>query len=177
MSDPFIGEIRLFGFPRIPDGWLGCNGALYSIAEYEVLYTLIGTVYGGDGNTTFGVPDLRGRVPLAQGSGRGLTPRALGEIGGQPQHTLLTTEMPTHSHALVASMTAGETAAPGPSVQFATASLATAALYTQPADIPSYVVMANSIALAGQNQAHDNMMPTLTANYCICYAGIFPSQS
>lgn len=176
MSDPFVGEIRLFGFPRIPIGWAACNGASLSIADNQILFTLIGTAFGGDGVTSFNVPDLRGRVPVSQGNGRGLTPRVLAQIGGEPQHTLRTAEMPSHSHALVATTTTGNTPTPGPSVQLATASLATAALYTQPASTPSYIAMAPSIAQAGNSLPHDNMMPTLTANYCICTIGVFPQQ-
>jgi microcystin-dependent protein len=177
MSDPFVGEIRLFSFQRIPLGWLACDGSQQPIANYEVLYTLLGTVFGGDGVNTFNVPDLRGRVPLSRGSGRGLTPRALGQISGTPTHTLSMSEMPFHGHALMASTKTGETAIPGPGVQLATASLTTDSLYTAPASIPNYVVMGASIVASGRSQAHDNMMPTLTANYCICFAGIFPPQS
>lgn len=176
MADPFIGEIRLFGFPRIPTGWQACNGSLLSIANFEALYLLIGTTYGGDGVTSFGVPDLRGRVPLSMGSGRGLTPRTLGEIAGEPAHTLLTAEMPSHGHGLVATALEGTTAIPGPTVQLGTASLATSAVYTQPANIPSYVGMASSIMPAGNSLPHDNMMPTLVGNYCIAVVGVFPAQ-
>src|SRR5262245_52997972 len=100
MSEAFIGEIRMFAFPRIPTGWVLCNGSPLSIANYTPLYSVIGTTYGGDGVTTFAVPDLRGRVPIHQGQGTSLPPYQLGQLGGEDQHTLLNNELPIHSHAL-----------------------------------------------------------------------------
>ena len=176
MSDPFVGEIRLFGFPRVPNGWLACNGASLPISQYDVLFTLIGTTYGGDGVTTFCPPDLRGRVPISQGTGGGLTPRTLGEISGEESHTLLFPEMPSHGHALLSTRNAGTTPTPGPAVHLAAASLSASKLYAPQANVPSYDVMAASVTPTGNNQSHDNMMPTLTGNYCICFAGVFPSQ-
>ena len=176
MSDPFVGEIRLFGFPRVPNGWLACNGASLPISQYDVLFTLIGTTYGGDGVTTFCPPDLRGRVPISQGTGGGLTPRTLGEISGEESHTLLFPEMPSHGHALLSTRNAGTTPMPGPAVHLGAASLSASKLYAPQANVPSYDVMAASVTPIGNNQSHDNMMPTLTGNYCICFAGVFPSQ-
>ena len=98
MSAPYIGEIRLFSFPRIPTGWFACDGSLKPIAEYEVLYALLGTTFGGNGINTFGVPDLRGRVPVDMGRGTGLTPRIIGESSGSENVTLLTLNLPSHSH-------------------------------------------------------------------------------
>lgn len=176
MSDQFIGEIRLFGFPRIPDGWLACNGTLQSIANFEILYQLIGTTYGGDGINTFGIPDLRGRVPLSYGNGPNLTPRVMGQSFGEPTHTLLSTEMPSHSHALLSTTNAGTIATPAPSVHLATSNISTKPLYAPQAGVASYSVMArSSLNLTGNSLPHDNMMPTLTCNYCIAYSGIFPS--
>lgn len=178
MSDQYIGEIRLFGFSRIPIGWLACNGALLSISQYDVLYTLIGTTYGGDGVTTFAVPDLRGRVPLSQGIGRGLSQRSLGERAGEESHTLVNNEMPNHGHALLSTTNAGTTTTPGTGVHLAAASIPATHLYAPQANVPTnYNVMAPSIGLAGNNEAHNNMMPTLTCNYCIATDGIFPTQN
>jgi microcystin-dependent protein len=177
MSDPFVGEIRLFGFPRVPTGWLACDGASVPISQYDVLFALIGTTYGGDGVTTFNVPDLRGRLPLSQGNGRGLTPRVLGEIGGEEAHILLGSEMPSHSHSLLSTTTPGTTPTPDPSLHLATSSIASAKVYAPQADVPGDDVMAPSIGATGNNLPHDNMMPTLTCNYCICWSGIFPAQS
>jgi microcystin-dependent protein len=176
MSDQFIGEIRLFGFPRIPDGWLACNGTLQSIANFDVLYSLIGTTYGGDGVTTFGIPDLRGRVPLSQGTGLNLTPRVMGQSFGEPTHTLRSTEMPSHSHALLSTTRPGTTATPAQSVHLATSSTSSKPLYAPQAGVSSYNVMApSSLNQTGNGLPHDNMMPTLTCNYCIAYYGIYPS--
>ncbi|MEG1117467.1 MAG: tail fiber protein, partial [Janthinobacterium sp.] len=102
MSTPYVGEIRLFSFPRIPTGWFACDGSLKPISEYEVLYILLGTTYGGDGVNTFGVPDLRGQVPLHQGTGPGLTPRVMGQKGGSETVTLLQTQLPAHTHVVSA---------------------------------------------------------------------------
>jgi microcystin-dependent protein len=177
MADPFVGEIRLFGFPRIPVGWAACDGSVLSIAENDVLFLLIGTTFGGDGISTFNVPDLRGRVPLSQGNGPGLSPRVLGELGGQEAHTLLLGEMAQHGHGITASTTPGTITTPAPSAQFAAASLTTSTLYAPQAAGLKYEVMAASITATGNNLPHDNMMPTLTCNYCICTSGIFPSQT
>jgi len=177
MSDPFVGEIRLFGFPRVPTGWVACNGALLPISNYEVLFTLIGTTYGGDGQTTFGVPDLRGRVPIHQGTGGGLSQRVIGQASGEETHPLLSTEMPSHGHALLSTTNPGNTATPGTGVHLAASSAATTELYAPLANVPGYNVMAPSITPTGNNLPHDNIMPTQVANFCICWAGIFPSQN
>ena len=114
MSDPYVGEIRMFGGNFAPDGWMNCEGQLLPIAENETLFQLIGTMYGGDGQTTFGLPDLRGRVPLHAGAGTGLTPRTLAQLGGAETVTLSTAQMPAHNHAVLASSNAASTnATPG----------------------------------------------------------------
>src|SRR4051812_41772774 len=120
MSDPFIGEIRLFAFSRVPNGWFACNGQSVSIAEYETLYAIIGTIYGGDGQTTFNVPDLQGRVAIGRGQGTGLPNFSLGQPGGEESHTLVEPEMPVHSHALMSSTAAATTQTPGPTLHLAT---------------------------------------------------------
>lgn len=177
MANPFIGEIRMFGFPRIPDGWLACDGSLQSISEYEVLYTLIGTAFGGDSINTFGLPDLRGRVPISQGSGRGLTPRALGELGGEPEHVLQLTEIPSHSHALTSTSNVGTTVTPSNSVHLATVNPSTARLYAPASSVTNSLVMAPSVNSTGNGLPHPNMMPTLTGNFCICWSGVFPTSN
>lgn len=174
MSDQYVGEIRLFGFPRIPDGWLACDGSLKSIANYDVLYALLGTTFGGDGINTFGLPDLRGRVPLSQGNGQGLTPRVMGQSFGEPTHTLLSPEMPSHSHALLSTTNAGTTAAPSQSVHLAASNTANK-LYAPQGSVTGYSVMAPSLTSNGNSLPHDNMMPTLACNYCIAYYGVYPS--
>jgi len=174
MSDPFIGEIRLFGFPRIPDGWLACAGQSLPISQYDTLYAVIGTTYGGDGNSTFNLPDLRGRVAIGQGQGQGFPNYMLGQVGGEEEHTLIEAEMPAHSHALVSSTAVGTAATPADTLHLATASAYN--LYAPVANAGTYAVMATCVTTAGNSVGHDNMMPTVVANYCICYAGVFPSS-
>ncbi len=175
MSTPYVGEVRMFGFPRIPTGWFACDGSLKSIAEYQTLYTLIGTTYGGNGVQTFGVPDLRGRAPLHQGRGPGLTQRVMGEVGGTEQVTLNIQQIPQHNHNLLASNAAATTVTPGPTVALAT--IASENLYIPSVTGLTPMALApQSVGMTGNTLAHDNMMPTLTVSYCIAWAGIFPSQ-
>jgi microcystin-dependent protein len=174
MSDSFIGEMRLFGFPRIPDGWLACSGQSLPIAQYDTLYAVIGTTYGGDGAQSFNLPDLRGRVPIGQGAGPSLPTYTLGQLAGQEGHTLVETEMPTHSHALLSSTTTATTATPAATVHLATSSSGN--LYAPVMNAAPYAKMAACVTTAGKSIAHDNMMPTVVANYCICFVGIFPSS-
>jgi len=175
MAEPYIGEIRLFAFPRVPNGWVACDGHLLSISAFSALFAVIGTIYGGDGVTTFATPDLRGRVGIGQGQGPGLPSYQLGEVSGEENHTLISNEMPSHSHALTSSTAVGATALPGPTVHLATAS--SGYLYAPPANIPSYDVMASCIVSNGNGLPHDNMMPTIVANYCMAYNGVFPSPT
>ena len=174
MADPFIGEIRLFGFPRVPDGWFACNGQSVSIAQFETLYAVIGTTYGGDGVNTFNLPDLRGRVPIGQGQGTRLPNYTLGQPGGEENHTLIEAEMPTHSHALMSSTVTATDVTPGPTLHLATASAGE--LYAPIANAGTYSTMAPCVATSGNSLGHNNMMPSVVANYCICYAGVFPSS-
>lgn len=174
MADPFMGEIRLFGFPRVPDGWLACSGQSLPISEYETLYTIIGTTYGGDGVQTFNLPDLRGRVPIGQGGGQGGPTYTIGQIAGEEEHTLTEAEMPVHSHSLLSSTAIAETPTPGPTVHLATSSSGN--LYAPVLDAGPYVTMAPCVTTAGNSIGHNNMMPSVVANYCICIDGIFPSQ-
>jgi microcystin-dependent protein len=173
MSESFIGEIRLFAFPRIPNGWLACDGSSLQISNYQPLYTVIGTTYGGDGITTFNVPDLRGRVPIHEGQGQGLPPYILGQIGGEDQHTLINNELPVHSHGLTSSSSTTTTPTPGNTVHLGTASAGL--LYAPSGNAPPYEVMAPCVMPTGNSQGHNNIMPTLVGNYCICNDGIFPS--
>lgn len=175
MSAPFVGEIRIFGFNRVPSGWLACDGSTPPIASYEVLYSLIGTTYGGDGQSTFGLPDLRGRAPLHQGTGGGLSPRLMGEVGGAEEVQLLTSQMGAHSHTMLASTASGMTAAPDQSSDVAT--ITAENLYIPDVTSMTPVALApRSVGLAGGSTPHDNMMPTLTVSYCIAWAGVFPNR-
>ena len=175
MSTPYVGEIRLFGFSRTPIGWQACDGSLLPISVYEVLFALIGTTYGGDGQSTFAVPDLRGRVPLHQGNGTGLTPRIIGEVSGVESVTLLSQQMPAHTHTLVATTLAANAAAPSVAVELGAISGDT--LYATDINVGSFGLSPASTTADGGTQPHDNLMPTLTVQFCIALEGIFPPQN
>lgn len=177
MSDCFIGEIRLFAFGKAPRGWALCSGQLISISTNEVLYSLIGTIYGGDGRTTFGLPDLRGRVPIAFGTSNQGNVYSIGQAAGTETDTLLASQMPTHSHALTSTTNQGTTAAPGPNVHLATVNVANKVLYAPANGIAGYDVLAPCVGEAGSGTPHENMMPSLTMNFCIALEGIYPSRS
>lgn len=176
--DPFVGQIALFGFNFAPAGWAICDGSLLPISQNDALFALIGTTYGGDGQTNFALPDLRGRIPVHQGQGPGLGNWTMGERAGSETVTLTQGQMPSHGHALVASAAnpaAGATAIPGPSVMLASGG--TAVTPYAPAGGSATGLSASSVSVAGGSQPHDNMMPTLVANYCISLFGVFPSPS
>lgn len=175
MSTPFVGEIRLFGFSRIPDGWFACDGSLQPISQYDVLFALIGTTYGGDGQSTFGVPDLRGQVPIHQGTGNGLTTRVLGQNGGNESVTLLTNNLPAHTHAY--STTTATAGASAPSSNALLGALSTDKMYaTDLTGATAFALASSAVTISGNSIPHENTMPTLTASYCIAWTGIFPSQ-
>lgn len=177
MSMPFVGEIRMFGFGRVPNGWFTCNGALVSIAEYELLFTLIGTTYGGDGQNTFALPDLRGRLPLHQGAGIGLTNRVIGESSGTESVTLSVAQMPMHTHALT--VTSAAATLDTPNATALPAAVAGETFYVSDVVTGATAVSmeTEAVSVSGGSQAHENCMPTLTVQYCIAWAGIYPSQA
>ncbi len=176
MSTPYVGEIRLFSFSRVPTGWLPCNNSLQRITDYQLLYTLIGTTYGGDGQTTFATPNLAGRVPVHQGTGLGLSTYVIGQLGGSEAVTLQQTQMPAHTHPYLATSGLANATAVGASVELG--AIAGDTMYAT--DISGATAIKTS-PLASQQSgsfgAHDNTMPTLTVQYCIAYDGIFPTQS
>lgn len=166
MAEPFLGEIRLMSFVFAPNGWALCNGQLLPIGQNTALFALLGTTYGGDGRVNFALPDLRGRTPVHFGNG--LT---LGERGGEQAHTLSIAELPQHTHALHAS---DSPAQPGASP---------AGKLLAPATAPAYKGAQQPVALSpkavsnvGGDQAHLNMQPFLTLNFCIALHGIFPTS-
>lgn len=171
MSNPYVGEIRLFAGNFAPAGWMLCQGQLLSIAENEVLFQLIGTTYGGDGQSTFALPDLRGRVPVHQGQGPGLSPRTLGETGGTETITLLGGQLPAHTHALHASTAAATGTAPGGAL------LAATSVASYDPGAAATAMAAGAVGSAGGTQPHDNMAPTLVVSHIISLFGIFPSQA
>lgn len=179
MSQPFVGEIRMFAFGSrgAPNGWQACDGSLLSIAEYEVLFSLIGTTYGGDGQNTFAVPDLRGRLPVHQGQGPGLTSYLIGQRAGTETVTLLPQQMPMHSHTAIATTAAATTGTPGTTVLPGAVSGQTMYVTDLTGAVP-FTLSPQSVGLSGGGaQPHENCMPTLTVQYCIAWLGIYPSQS
>lgn len=181
MSNAFIGDIRLFGGTYAPLGWVFCDGRLLSISEYSTLFSLIGTTYGGDGVSTFAAPDLRGRVPVSQGQGPGLSDYVVGEMAGAEQVTLNASQIPAHQHALNATTAAGSVTAPDSSVMLATPvePTATPTLYVVPGSsgVNPSPMDAASIGMTGGGQAHANMMPTQAINYIMAVEGVYPSRN
>lgn len=175
MGTPFIGEIRMFGFGRTPQGWQACDGSLLQISEYEPLYLLLGTTYGGNGTNTFGVPDLRGRLPIHQGQGPGLNNYVLGQRAGSQTVTLVDLQMPSHTHTAQATTAAATAPAPAGLVPGAV----NGALFyvSDNTGATALAMSGQSTSYAGGSQPHDNVMPTLTVQYCIATTGIFPQQA
>lgn len=167
MATPFIGEVKMIGWNFAPKGWALCNGQLLPINQNQALFALLGTRFGGDGRTTFALPDLRGRVPIHRGSGW-----TVGQKAGETTHTLITDEMPAHNHLVNADTTAG-VASPTP--QSRPAASSGQPLYGGASNLVSMVP--GSISNAGGGQPHENRQPYLTVNFCIALAGIFPSRS
>jgi microcystin-dependent protein len=176
MSDPFVGEIKLFGGSFAPAGWAMCAGQLMPISENETLFNLIGTTFGGDGQETFAVPDLQGRVPIHQGQGPGISQSyQIGEKGGSESVTVGTQQMPNHNHAMLTTATNQQL---GPaSAFFATATSSQAGVNAYNNTDPADTALVNtSIQPIGGNQPHDNFQPTLCVTFIISLFGIFPHQ-
>jgi microcystin-dependent protein len=173
MSQPYIGEIRLFGGNFAPVDWAFCDGAILAISQYETLFTLIGTTYGGDGQSTFGLPDLRGRAPLHQGTAAGGATYGVGDTGGAETVTLTASQLPNHTHTLAAATGSGTTADPTGNVLGASPS---SALYVD-GIAPTSTLAVTSLTPRGGSQAHDNLMPYLTVNPIIALVGVFPTQT
>jgi microcystin-dependent protein len=169
MSQPFVGEIRMFGGNFAPAGWAFCDGSVLPISENEVLFNLIGTTYGGDGQTTFRLPDLRGRLPLHQGNGF-----VIGQAAGVEQVTLTVTQTPAHTHPLLATGSPASTAAPAGKA-LATAAAATITPYGT--DAPTGPLSAQAMSSVGGSQPHSNVQPYLCVSFIISLFGIFPSQN
>jgi microcystin-dependent protein len=172
MSDPFLAEVRVFGFNFPPTGWGFCNGQLMSISQNTALFSLLGTTYGGDGRVTFGLPDLQGGMSIGQGQGPGLSDRFLGESSGSATVTLIHSEMPNHPHSLFAASDPADVSTPTPSVALARSN-------GQAAYGPSGTNVQldqSATSVIGGSGPHNNLMPYLVLNYCIALQGIFPQR-
>jgi microcystin-dependent protein len=172
MAEPFLSEIRLMSFVYAPTGWALCNGQLLPINQNQALFSLLGTTYGGNGQTNFALPNLRGRVPIHFGAGH-----TLGEVGGQEAHTLTSGELPVHNHVVQGSYTTGNSANPN----FANTGRVLAAdpgnAYATGFSPNAVALNAGTVAATGGSQAHENRQPFLTISFCIALQGIFPSQN
>lgn len=182
MSDPFMGQIIMFGGNFAPVNWMPCDGRLLSIAQYDALYSLLGTSYGGDGVTTFALPNLQSRIPINQGQAPGLQNYVIGQQVGVENVTLNAQTMPTHYHFLAAANQAGTTNVPAANTVLANEGGADANLVfayapfdTTPANMTT--LAPNSIGIIGGSQPHDNLQPFQALTYCICIYGIYPSRS
>ena len=173
MSSPFVGEIRMFGGTFAPAGWAFCDGSYLAISENDALFALIGTTYGGDGQTTFALPDLRSRVPIHQGQGPGLNSYTIGQAAGVETVTLTANQIPVHSHAFNGSTASATALSPAGAV---VASPTNLDLY-RPAATPDQPMAANSLLSAGGSQPHDNLQPYLCISFIISLFGIFPTSN
>jgi microcystin-dependent protein len=172
MSEPFVGEIRMFGFQFAPRNWAICQGQLMAIAQNDALFALIGTTYGGDGQATFGLPDFRGRIPIHQGTGPGLSNYPIGQNSGSENVTVTVQQIPSHSHNMYASTSGVRTTSP-----------ANDYLGSGEADIynrnttASQTSLNSAIGNAGGSQPHNNIQPALCVNFCISLFGVFPTRN
>jgi microcystin-dependent protein len=183
MSDQFVAEIRIFGFNFAPTGWALCAGQLMPISQNTALFSLLGTNYGGDGKTTFALPNLQNMVPIGTGQGSGLSDRFIGETAGESAVTLLTSQIPAHGHTMSATTTTGTaTASNGNQLAVATAGGSktsagnVASFYSSNINGASTPLSPLAIGVTGSGFPHNNMMPYLGLNYCIALQGIFPPR-
>ena len=174
MADPFVAEIRIFGFNFAPSGWAFCNGQLLPISQNTALFSLLGTTYGGNGTSTFALPNLQGDAPMHHGQGPGLSNHALGEAGGSESVSLLRSEIPAHTHALRASPDDADLKAPTSNRSLARSS---GGFAYQTSVAGAQGMAPEALAPAGGDQPHNNMMPYLTLSFCIALQGVFPPRS
>jgi microcystin-dependent protein len=179
MSQPYVGQIIMFGGTFAPVGWMTCSGQTLPISENETLFQLIGTTYGGDGQATFNLPDLRGRVPIHQGQGSGLSSYTVGENGGVESVTLNTQQMPSHNHQAMTTAQAGTTNVPGTTTFLADEGpkgITVVSTYG-PFDANQTTLLPATVGLQGGSQPHENRQPVLAVTFCISLFGVFPSPT
>ncbi len=172
--DPFVAEIRIYGFNFAPKGWAFCDGQILPLSQNTALFSLLGTTYGGDGKSNFALPDMQGNAPMHPGQGPGLSLHDLGETGGTDTVTLLESEMPSHNHGLMAEVTPSQLFAPSPTTALGR-SVGGPAYQTSNAGLVQLNVQA--IAPSGGSQPHNNLMPYLTLNFCIALQGVYPPRT
>ncbi len=174
MADPFVAEIRIFPFNFAPKGWAWCDGQLLPLSQNTALFSLLGTTYGGNGKSNFALPDLQGRAPMHPGQGPGLSLHDLGEQGGSETVSLLESEIPSHSHGLMANPLDGDTPVAAGN---AFGRDGNSPLYKAPAGTTTAPLAAEALAPAGGDQPHNNMQPYLTFYFCIALQGVFPPRT
>lgn len=172
MADPFVAEIRIFGFNFAPRGWAFCDGQLLPLSQNTALFSLVGTTYGGNGQSNFALPNLQGNAPMHPGQGPGLSLHDLGETGGSETVSLLASEIPSHSHSLTTSTSDGTDQQAGNELFAGGVGVA---MYAAPAALTS--LSGNAVTPAGGDQPHNNMQPYLTLNFCIALQGVYPPRS
>jgi len=173
MADPFVAEIRVFPFNFAPRGWAWCNGQLLPLSQNTALFSLLGTTYGGDGKSTFALPDLQGRAPMHPGQGPGLSLHDLGETGGSETVTLLESEIPAHTHAVQANAAAADLQGPAPERVLARSSGGSAYQTSAAGLVP---MATEALTPAGGDQPHNNLQPYLTFYFNIALQGVFPPR-
>ncbi len=171
MSEPFVGEIRMFAGNFAPQGWALCDGQLLATSQNDALFSLFGTIYGGDGRTSFGLPDLRGRLPIHMGQGPGFSTRSIGQRSGSEAVTISSNELPAHSHALSGSTDAASETSPSGNV------LGTMSSNTYATSAPSAAMSTSAIGSVGGGQSHYNLQPTLCVNFIVALYGTYPSRN
>jgi microcystin-dependent protein len=181
MAEPFLGEIRPFPFIFAPRGWAFCQGQVLAISQFTALFSILGTTYGGNGTSTFALPDLRGAVPIGAGQGPGLSSYVLGQTGGVENATLLSSQMPPHTHALPASASSASVTTPAAAVVPAEGHGAGRGgsfnVNTYTTQAPGTTLEPGTVTATGSGQPHNNMQPSLVINWCIALQGIFPSRN
>ena len=170
MSEPFVGEIRMFAGNFAPRGWAFCDGQLLAVSQNDALFSLLGTIYGGDGRTTFGLPDLRGRIPIHAGSGPGLSPRRLGAKSGAENVTLTVNQLPSHTHRLDATGNQGSDRNPSGNIMARSGG----DIYRD--SQPNGTMASSIVTNVGGSRSHSNLMPFLCINFIIALVGIYPSR-
>lgn len=175
MSEPFLAEVRIVGFNFAPRGWAFCDGQILPINQNQSMYSLLGTTYGGDGRTSFALPDLRGRTPIHVGSSNGQSHRQ-GQKSGEETHTLSAAEMPQHSHPGQASADLGTSASPQNNL-WAQVTNTVGFLYADPGQSAPTNALNSPVLNVGGGQAHNNMQPYIAVNFCIALQGLFPSRN